>query len=60
MSSLRIVLDSCNMDIVMHLVREYNKNPSEIINMLLLDPQMIYDARSEINERQNEGLPCKK
>lgn len=52
MSSLRTTLDECNMDLVMHLVRKYDKNPSEIINMVISNPQMIYDARSEINDQE--------
>lgn len=60
MASFRTVLDTCNMDVVMYLVRKLNKNPSEVMNMLLLNPQLIYDARSEINEREKEGLTCKK
>ena len=52
MSSLRTNLEDSNMDIIMYLVRKFDKNPSDIINMIIQDPQMIYDARSEINEQE--------
>lgn len=48
------------MDIVMHLVRKYDKNPSEVMNMIFNNPQLIYDARSEIDEHKQTGLACKK
>ena len=52
MASLRTTLEDRSMDVIMHLVRKYDKNPSEIINMVILEPQLIYDARSEINENK--------
>ncbi len=55
MASLRVTLTDESMDIVMCLVRQYDKNPSEVINMVISNPQLIYDARSEIDERKSKG-----
>lgn len=59
MASLRTTLTEDNMDIVMYLVRKHDKKPSDIINLVFENPQMIYDARSEINGEQKAGLTCK-
>jgi hypothetical protein len=52
MASLRTTLDDNSMDLVMYLVRKHDKNPSEVINMIISNPQMIYDARSEIDGKE--------
>lgn len=49
MASFRTQLTEENMDIVMLLVRKLDKNPSEVMNMIINNPQLIYDARSDIN-----------
>lgn len=61
MSSFRTVLSKDNMDVVMHLVRKFDKNPSEIINMVIENPTLLIDARSEVDEYNEKGrLTCKK
>lgn len=54
--SIRIDLDIENMDLVMYYVRKLDKNPSEIINLLLTNPTLINEAWSEDENR----LTCKK
>lgn len=54
--SLRIDLTVKNMDLVMSFVRNYDKNPSEIINLLLSNPDIIKEAWS----KDEYKLPCKK
>jgi hypothetical protein len=46
--AIRVELSNNNMDMVMHLVREFDKRPYEIINMLLDEPKLIEDARSKL------------
>jgi hypothetical protein len=44
----------------MHLVRKFDKNPSEIINMVIENPALLIDARSEVDEYNEKGrLTCK-
>ncbi|CAM0029962.1 hypothetical protein VPHF95_0050 [Vibrio phage F95] len=54
MASFRTHLTEDNMDIVMFLVRELDKNPSEVLNMVISNPQLIYDARSGINGKEDK------
>ncbi|ADX87915.1 hypothetical protein 2018Mat167_0490 [Vibrio phage ICP1] len=61
MASLRTVLSEDNMDVVMYLVRKFDKNPSDIINMIIENPTLLIDARSEVDECNEKGrLTCKK
>lgn len=50
--SLRVVLSKENMDFVMGLVRSDNRNPSDIINMLLSD---LTSAESKLNGEESRG-----
>jgi hypothetical protein len=59
MSSLRTTLTDDNMDLVMHYVRKWDCNPSEVINRLLENPQHILDARSELYESKNANSGVK-
>lgn len=53
MSSLRTTLSDKNMDLVMHLVRTMNTNPSEVLNHLLDNPEHIISARSRLEYGDN-------
>ncbi|ASV41189.1 hypothetical protein [Vibrio phage JSF5] len=45
----------------MYLVRKFDKNPSDIINMIIENPTLLIDARSEVDECNEKGrLTCKK
>jgi hypothetical protein len=50
--SMRTTLSDDNMDLVMELVREKGKNPSDILNYLLNNPDQIISARSKLNDRK--------
>ncbi len=51
--SIRTSLSEDNMDLVMSLVRDMDKNPSEILNFLLNNPDQIISARSKLDETRN-------
>ena len=55
MASFRTKLEPENMDLIMHLVRKYDTNPSEMFNKVLKNPQLIIDARSELDEQYKRG-----
>ena len=50
--SIRTTLSESNMDLVMRLVRDLDKNPSEVINRLLSDPEFLISARSKLDEEK--------
>lgn len=50
--SIRTTLSEPNMDLVMSLVRELNKNPSDVIDSLLSDPEFLISARSKLDEEK--------
>lgn len=52
MASFRTTLTDDNMDLIMAIVRELDRNPSEVINILLYNPEMIASARSKLHEKQ--------
>ncbi len=59
--SIRVDLGKRNMDKVMWVVREFDINPSEAINLLLED-KTVNDAWSKYDERKEnkEEFACKK
>lgn len=58
MASFRTTLSNHNMDIVMYLVRKLDSNPSEVMNLILDNPNILIDARSELNGAKRESLSC--
>lgn len=50
--SIRTTLSDNNMDLVMELVREKGKNPSDILNYLLDNPDQIISARSKLDDEK--------
>jgi hypothetical protein len=54
MASFRTTLSEDNMDIIMYLVRELDKNPSEVINLIIDQPQILIDARSRLNGKEQK------
>lgn len=59
MSRIKIGFTEDNMDLIMHFVRLWDCNPSEVLNRLLDEPNHIVEARSEHGYKE-EGLACKK
>lgn len=57
--SFKVTLDEENMDVVMSLVREFDKRPFEIINMILKNPELVMIARSKLYEK-SEKDKCSK
>ncbi len=48
--SIRVDLTKLNMDLVMGVVRSLDMNPSQAVNKLLSEPELLSEAWSEINE----------
>ena len=57
--SIRLKLEEENMDLLMSLVREYDMNPSEVLNMIFSDPSILSGARSKDNG-DYARLTCRK
>lgn len=55
MASFRTTLSKSNMDLVMYVVRKFDCNPSDAMNILLEQPNLIIDARSRIYEKEKRG-----
>lgn len=56
MSNLRVKLSKHNMDKIMDYVRSMQKNPSEVINYLLDNPELLISAESRLDGKGKEKV----
>lgn len=46
-----------SMDVIMSIVRKYNVNPSEAVDMMVASPELIKEANDGIKERGRDRSP---